>query len=204
MQQCRELLIQGLTELNLTLSDNQVEQLLAFIRLIAKWNKSYNLTAIRQLDDMVGLHLIDSLAILPFIQGQRIIDIGTGAGLPGIPLAIVLPDVEFVLLDSNSKKTRFVQQAILELKLKNVSVVHSRVEDYQPAIAFNTVTTRAFARLIDIVNSCQHLLTDNGLILAMKAQINDDELIEINSTPQVTALNVPLIQAERCVVCINK
>jgi 16S rRNA (guanine527-N7)-methyltransferase len=203
MEQCKASLIQGLTQLTINLSDNQIEQLLAFIRLISKWNKSYNLTAIRQLNEMVGLHLLDSLSIAPYIQGNRIIDIGTGAGLPGIPLAIALPDYEFVLLDSNSKKTRFVQQAILELKLKNVTVQHSRVEDYQPQLGFNTITTRAFARLIDINNSCEHLLADNGIILAMKAQINAEELAEINNNKRVISLDVPLINAERCVVCIN-
>ena len=120
MEACRKILVSGLESLNLSLSDDKIEQLLGFIKLIEKWNKAYNLTAIRDREAMVRLHLLDSLAIVPFIEGKRVIDIGTGAGLPGIPLAIYFPEIEFVLLDSNAKKTRFVQQAILELKLKNV------------------------------------------------------------------------------------
>ena len=134
MEACRTILESGLTALNLPNTPEQIDQLLAFIKLIAKWNKAYNLTAVRNNEDMARLHILDSLAILPHIEGKRVIDIGTGAGLPGIPLAIFMPEVEFVLLDSNAKKTRFVQQVILELKLKNVSVLHSRVEDYQPEL----------------------------------------------------------------------
>ena len=119
METCKKILISGLESLNLSLSENQIEQLLDFIKLLEKWNKAYNLTAIRDREAMVSLHLLDSLAITPYIEGKKIIDIGTGAGLPGIPLAIYFPEIEFTLLDSNAKKTRFVQQAILELKLKN-------------------------------------------------------------------------------------
>jgi 16S rRNA (guanine527-N7)-methyltransferase len=113
METCRKILVSGLEALNLSIAEDKVEQLLSFIKLLEKWNKAYNLTAIRDKEDMVRLHLLDSLAIVPFIEGKRVIDIGTGAGLPGIPLAIYLPDIEFVLLDSNAKKTRFVQQAII-------------------------------------------------------------------------------------------
>ncbi|MDD1617751.1 MAG: 16S rRNA (guanine527-N7)-methyltransferase, partial [Methylococcaceae bacterium NSP1-2] len=115
MESCRTILESGLNTLNLPHTPEQTEKLLAFIKLIAKWNKAYNLTAVRNNEDMARLHILDSLAILPHIEGKRVIDIGTGAGLPGIPLAICLPEVEFVLLDSNAKKTRFVQQVILEL-----------------------------------------------------------------------------------------
>ncbi len=132
MDACRKILIAGLESLRLSVDEDQVERLIGFIKLIEKWNKAYNLTAIRDREEMVRLHLLDSLAVLGFIKGRRVIDIGTGAGLPGIPLAICLPEIEFVLLDSNAKKTRFVQQAVLELKLKNVTVCHSRVEQYHP------------------------------------------------------------------------
>ena len=158
MEACRKILVSGLEALNLSLSDDKIEQLLDFIKLIEKWNKAYNLTAIRDREAMVRLHLLDSLAIVPFIEGRRVIDIGTGAGLPGIPLAIYFPEIEFVLLDSNAKKTRFVQQAILELKLKNVSVCHNRVEDYHPEKSFDIAITRAFAGLSDIVELTAHLL----------------------------------------------
>ena len=136
MDDCRKILVSGLEALNQNLTEHQIEQLLAFITLIEKWNKSYNLTSIRDRVSMVPMHLLDSLAIVPFIEGKRIIDIGTGAGLPGIVLAICFPDIEFVLLDSNAKKTRFVQQVILELKLTNVSVCHNRVELYRPGNKF--------------------------------------------------------------------
>jgi 16S rRNA (guanine527-N7)-methyltransferase len=203
MERCREILTAGLEALPLTLTEIQVEQLLAFIKLLAKWNKAYNLTAIRKLEDMVALHLLDSLAILPHIHGQRVIDIGTGAGLPGIPLAICLPDVQFTLLDSNAKKTRFVQQAILELKLPNASVYHSRVEDYQPEVGFDTVTTRAFASLSVIIDVTRHLLAENGIVLAMKGQQLADELAQINQATTLIPIVVPGVEAERYVVRIQ-
>lgn len=203
MEACRTILISGLDALNLPHTPEQIEQLLAFIKLIAKWNKAYNLTAVRNNEDMARLHILDSLAILPHIEGKRVIDIGTGAGLPGIPLAIFLPEVEFVLLDSNAKKTRFVQQAILELKLKNVSVLHSRVEDYQPELGFDTVTMRAFASLPDIMKLTAHLLSPNGVLLAMKGQIPEAELEEIKANATLIPITVPEVEAERCLVRIG-
>lgn len=203
MERCRDILTAGLKALQLTLTDAQIEQLLAFIKLLAKWNKAYNLTAIRKLEDMVSLHLLDSLAILPHIHGQRVIDIGTGAGLPGIPLAICLPDLQFVLLDSNAKKTRFVQQAILELKLNNARVHHSRVEDYQPERGFDTVTTRAFASLPIIIELTSHLLAENGIVLAMKGQQLADELTQVKQATTLIPIVVPGVEAERYVVRIQ-
>jgi 16S rRNA (guanine527-N7)-methyltransferase len=184
------------------LSDDKIEQLLGFIKLIEKWNKAYNLTAIRDREAMVRLHILDSLAIVPFIEGKRVIDIGTGAGLPGIPLAIYLPEIEFTLLDSNAKKTRFVQQAILELKLKNVSVCHNRVEHYHPEKSFDTVITRAFASLSDIVDLTAHLLSKDGALLAMKGQAPDVPKLE-SAKITLIPVNVPGITAERCLVRIQ-
>ena len=202
MEACRNILISGLETLNLSFKPEQIEQLLGFIKLIAKWNKAYNLTAVRNNEDMARLHILDSLAILPHIEGKRVIDIGTGAGLPGIPLAIFLPEVEFVLLDSNAKKTRFVQQVILELKLKNVSVIHSRVEDYQPKLGFDIITTRAFTNLADMVKMTAHLLSPNGVLLAMKGLIPEAELAEINAKTTLIPIKVPEVEAERCLVRI--
>lgn len=199
----RAVLNQGVESLGLPLSDTQLTKMLAFIQLIAKWNKAYNLTAIRQMDDMVSLHLLDSLAILPYVQGNRIVDIGTGAGLPGIPLAIALPDTTFVLLDSNAKKTRFVQQAILELKLGNVAVIHSRIEDYQPDDLFDTVLTRAFASLPEIVEKVAHVAQPNGLLLAMKGQVPAAEMQMLSSPSDVIPICVPGVSAERCLVKIK-
>lgn len=199
-----EKLLQGLSALDLSLTESQVNALLRFIQLIAKWNKAYNLTAVRDPLDMVSLHLLDSLAILPHVKPARVADIGTGAGLPGIPLAICLPDCQFTLVDSNSKKTRFVQQAVLELKLKNVEVVHSRAEQLKPKALFSTVLSRAFASMNDILQLTGHLLADDGLLLAMKGQVPEQELAQLNLDYTVIPLKVPGIEAERCLICMEK
>ena len=203
MEDCRKILVSGITSLNLNLTDDQVDQLLDFIKLIEKWNKAYNLTAIRDREEMARLHILDSLAIIPHIEGNRIIDIGTGAGLPGIPLAICLPEIDFTLLDSNAKKTRFVQQVVLELKLKNVAVLHSRVENYHPEQAYAAVLTRAFAGLPDIVKLTAHLLGKNGVLLAMKGQNMDAELAQITAKKSVISISVPGTDVERCLVRIE-
>ena len=202
MDECRKMLLAGLEALNLPLDEEQIQRLLDFIKLIEKWNKAYNLTAIRDRAAMVHLHLLDSLAIAPFIEGRRVIDIGTGAGLPGIPLAICYPEIEFVLLDSNAKKTRFVQQAILELKLNNVSVCHNRVEHYHPEQPFDTVITRAFAGLSEIVDLTAHLLSNEGVLLAMKGQAPLIPKLESAKT-ELIPIKVPGIDAERCLVKIQ-
>ncbi|MFI3158154.1 MAG: 16S rRNA (guanine(527)-N(7))-methyltransferase RsmG [Methylococcaceae bacterium] len=203
MEDCRKILVNGITSLNLNLTDDQVDQLLGFIKLIEKWNKAYNLTAIRDREEMARLHILDSLAIIPHIEGNRIIDIGTGAGLPGIPLAICLPEIDFTLLDGNAKKTRFVQQVVLELKLKNVAVLHSRVENYHPEQAYAAVLTRAFAGLPDIVKLTAHLLGKNGVLLAMKGQNMDAELAQITAKKSVISISVPGTDVERCLVRIE-
>lgn len=201
----KDILKSGIAELNLPISETQINQLIQFIELIAKWNKAYNLTAVRNNNDMARLHILDSLAILPHIQGQRIIDIGTGAGLPGIPLALCLPEIQFTLLDSNAKKTRFVQQAVLELKLNNVTVIHNRVEDYQPEIKFDAVLTRAFASLPDIIKLTSHLLNNNGVLLAMKGQIPEAELQELSDyNNEIIPLHIPNVEAERCLLRLFK
>jgi 16S rRNA (guanine527-N7)-methyltransferase len=202
MEACRKILVSSLEFLNLSLSNDKVDRLLDFIKLIEKWNKAYNLTAIRDREDMVRLHLLDRLAIAHYIEGKRVIDIGTGAGLPGIPLAIYWPEIEFTLLDSNAKKTRFVQQAILELKLKNVSVCHNRVENYHPEKSFDTVITRAFAGLFDIVELTAHLLGKEGVLLAMKGQAPVIPKLE-SAKMELIPVSVPGIVAERCLVRIQ-
>jgi len=203
MEDCRKILASGIASLNLNVTGEQVDQLLSFIKLIEKWNKAYNLTAIRDREEMAKLHILDSLAIVPHIEGKRVIDIGTGAGLPGIPLAICLPEVGFTLLDSNAKKTRFVQQVVLELKLKNVEVLHSRVENYHPVQAYDAVLTRAFASLPDIVKLTAHLLSRGGVLLAMKGQNLDAELAEITAKKSVISVSVPGVDVERCLVRIQ-
>jgi 16S rRNA (guanine527-N7)-methyltransferase len=203
MENCRKILQQGLQELNIVSDETQLELLLDFIKLLEKWNKAYNLTAVRQREDMARLHILDSLTVLPFIQGKQVADIGTGAGLPGIPLAIFSPDVEFTLVDSNAKKTRFVQQAILELKLKNVKVMHSRVENMKTDSLFSTVIMRAFANLQDIMRLTRHLLDKQGILLAMKGQKPDEELTNIDAQYSIISVNVPGVEAERCLIRIE-
>jgi 16S rRNA (guanine527-N7)-methyltransferase len=204
MESCRHILETGLDTLRISWNEAQIGRLLAFLKLIGKWNKAYNLTAIRHAEDMARLHLLDSLAVLPYIKGRRVIDIGTGAGLPGIPLAIFLPETSFTLLDSNAKKTRFVQQAVLELKLANVEVCHSRAEAYQPEQKFDTVITRAFAALPAILETTGHLLNDDGVLLAMKGQNPRDELAAVKVKSSVVPLETPGVEAERCLVIIQK
>jgi 16S rRNA (guanine527-N7)-methyltransferase len=203
MEACRNILVSGIVSLNLNVTEHQVDQLLDFIKLIEKWNKAYNLTAIRNREEMARLHILDSLAIIPHIEGKRVIDIGTGAGLPGIPLAICLPEIHFTLLDSNAKKTRFVQQVVLELKLKNVDVLHSRVENYHPESAYDIALTRAFANLSEIVKLTAHLLNKNGVLLAMKGQNLDAELAKVTAKKSVVSLSVPGTDVERCLVRIQ-
>jgi 16S rRNA (guanine527-N7)-methyltransferase len=205
MDECHKLLVTGLEALKLTLPENQIEQLLNFIKLIEKWNKAYNLTAIRSRQDMIRLHLLDSLAVLSYIKGHKVIDIGTGAGLPGIPLAIALPQTEFTLLDSNAKKTRFVQQAVLELKLKNVTICHQRVEKFHPETAFNEIITRAFTNLSDMVQLTSHLLNKEGVLFAMKGKMQESEIALLSSQYLVNQIpiRVPGIDAERCLIKIK-
>lgn len=203
METCSEMLAAGLIALNLPVETRFMTSLLDFTALMEKWNKTYNLTAIRRKQDMVGLHLLDSLAMMPYIEGKRVIDIGTGAGLPGIPLAICRPDIEFTLLDCNAKKTRFVQQAILELKLENVVVCHQRVEDYHPGQGFDSVITRAFANLADIIALTAHLLAKDGVLLAMKGQNPVAELAQVAAKTTVIPIRVPVVAAERCLIRVE-
>ncbi|TXH66529.1 MAG: 16S rRNA (guanine(527)-N(7))-methyltransferase RsmG, partial [Thiothrix sp.] len=147
-------------DLGLALSDQQDQQLQQYLELLQRWNKVYNLTAVRDPEQMLPLHLWDSLSIVPFIQAQTCLDVGSGAGLPGIPLAILRPTQHFTLLDTNGKKTRFIQQAALELGLANVEVVQTRVEQWQPEQKFAAIISRAFASLADFVTvSGEHLQT---------------------------------------------
>lgn len=193
----------GLDQLDCSLSNTQLQQLLAFVALLEKWNKTYNLTAVRKPADMLGQHLLDSLSILPYLHGSEILDVGTGPGLPGIPLAIAEPDKHFVLVDSNSKKTRFMTQAVAELKLDNVEVVHTRIEAYATDQVFTTIVSRAFATLGDFINGCAHLCASETILLAMKGKHPADEIAELPMTWTIKAeheLQLPGIDAERRVL----
>jgi 16S rRNA (guanine527-N7)-methyltransferase len=177
------------------------EKLLAYLDLLAKWNRTYNLTAVRDPEDMVSRHLLDSLAALPFVQGQSLADLGSGAGLPGIPLAIARPDIAVTLVESNGKKARFLREAIRSLPLANVTVAQGRVQDATGA--FDTVTARAFASLPDMLAWGGHLLAWNGRWLALKGHADPAELDAATSgfrLVAVHALDVPGTDGERCVV----
>jgi 16S rRNA (guanine527-N7)-methyltransferase len=196
-------IIEGSERLGLQLSAEAIACLTAYLTLLERWNRAYNLTAVRDPDAMVVRHLLDSLSILPWVEGPRVLDVGSGAGLPGIPLSIVRPDCEFFLLDSNGKRTRFLTQVCAELQLKNIRVVRSRVEEYQPAMLFNSVVSRAFATLADMVADAGRLCAPEGRLLAMKGVFPDDELARLPSEYQVVGiypLNVPSLDAERHLV----
>ncbi|MFO7603994.1 MAG: 16S rRNA (guanine(527)-N(7))-methyltransferase RsmG [Gammaproteobacteria bacterium] len=176
---------------------------LAYLSLLSHWNQAYNLTAIRTPAEMVRLHLLDSFSVHPYLHGDRVLDVGTGAGLPGIPLALANPERDFTLLDSLGKKTRFLQQAVNHLELENVTVVQSRIEDFQPSLGFSTVISRAFASLQDMVHHSRHCLARGGHLLAMKGQYPHAELAALGPEVEVLSveqLEVPGLSAERHLV----
>jgi 16S rRNA (guanine527-N7)-methyltransferase len=198
----------GIETLGLNCSSDQIDQLLAYLEMLQRWNKAYNLTAIRDPIQMVRLHLLDSLAIHPYIQGAKtIIDVGTGPGLPGIPLAILNPNVNFTLLDSNGKKTRFLFQVINELSLTNAKDINQRVEKYQSEQLFDVVLSRAFSSISDMLGYCDHLVSETGSFLAMKGKKPDSELSQITKDYKVidlSQINVPHIDSERHLIKIIK
>ncbi len=175
----------GLAEMDLSLTDAQQQQLLAFLGLLNKWNRAYNLTAVRDEREMVSRQLLDSLSILRWVATEHLLDVGAGGGLPGIPLAIALPEKRFTLLDSNGKKTRFLHQCVLELGLGNVEVIHGRAEDCRPEEPFTQISSRAFTALENLVNWCGDLLANEGEFLAMKGQFPDDEVAALPTAWQV-------------------
>ena len=196
-----------LAQSGLVLPDQQKQQLLALVRLLDKWNKAYNLTSVRDPMDMLVKHILDSLVVSPFLEGGRFIDVGTGPGLPGLPLAIINPDKQFVLLDSLGKRIRFIRQVILELGLKNVTPVQSRVEAYHQEPGFDGVLSRAFASLADMLNWCGHLPTPQGHFLALKGLYPADELEQLPSGFALVAahhLHVPELDGERHLIILKK
>jgi len=188
-------------------SRGQLDALNVYLELFIKWNNAYNLSAIRDPNEMVVKHLLDSLSVAHLIDGERFIDVGTGGGLPGIPLAICFPHRHFTLLDSAGKKTRFLFQVKQTLKLDNVQVENCRVESYQPEKLYDGVISRAFASLRDMTDYCQHLIHEDGKFWAMKGVFPDHELSEMEKHYKVFAsypLQVPGLEEQRCLVVLHK
>lgn len=198
-----QILSSGLAEADLQLDEAAREQLLAYVALLAKWNRVYNLTSVRKPQDMLTRHILDSLVVLPFVKGARVLDVGTGAGLPGLVLAIARPDWQLVLLDSSGKKLRFVRQCVTELGLGNVQVENVRIEEYRPDAGFNTIISRAFSSLDEMHKHCAPLCAADGRMLAMKGVYPLAE-VESLSDPGVIlaahALKVPGLDAQRHLV----
>jgi len=200
-------LSQGARQLGIDLSDSQHSQLLAYLALLIKWNKAYNLTAVRDPDEMVSRHLLDSLSVVPFIAGDRWLDVGSGGGMPGIPLAILFPEMKVTVLDSNGKKTRFLTQVKLELKLDNLEVIHSRVEAFKPELPFTGIVSRAFSSLEDFTEWTRHLGDTDTRWLAMKGLHPADELVALPTDfhlDSAQALTVPGCQGQRHLLILRR
>ena len=196
----------GLLALGVGLSDGEVERLERYLALLEKWNRVYNLTAIREPERMVTHHLLDSLAILPHVRGPRVLDVGSGAGLPGIPLALASPGLEVTLLDSSHKKAAFLQQAVAELRVANATVVAKRIEAWQTDTRFDTIVSRAFADLGEFVSAAARLLAPGGAMAAMKGVHPHDEIERLPAgfrVREVLKLDVPLLDAERHLVLVE-
>ncbi|MEN0614015.1 16S rRNA (guanine(527)-N(7))-methyltransferase RsmG [Klebsiella indica] len=195
-----------LDEASITLTDHQKNQLVAYVGMLNKWNKAYNLTSVRDPNEMLVRHILDSIVVAPYLKGTRFIDVGTGPGLPGIPLAIVRPESHFTLLDSLGKRVRFLRQVQHELKLDNITPVQSRVEAFPAEPPFDGVISRAFASLADMVSWCKHLPAENGLFYALKGLAQEDEMANLPqgyTVNEVRELHVPQLEGARHLVVIQ-
>ena len=197
----------SLKNCNLAVTEQQQQQLIRYVLMMHKWNKAYNLTSVREPKQMVIRHIVDSIVVAPFLDKVYYIDVGTGPGLPGIPLAIMCPDKKFILLDSLGKRVRFMKQVAYELKIDNIQPVQSRVEDFVPNVEIDGVLSRAFASLKDMLHWCQHLVDSHGVFLALKGQLSTDELDQLPSDfilQETIKLDVPGLEGERHIVKIKK
>lgn len=197
-----------LAQADITLTDQQKQQLLLYVRLLDKWNKAYNLTSVRDPAQMLIRHIMDSVVVNDHLRGQRFIDVGTGAGLPGIPLAIVRPASHFTLLDSLGKRIRFLRQVQYELQLDNIDAVQSRVEEYNPTVPYDGIISRAFASVNDMLSWCEHLAAPRqGLFYALKGTLPESELAVLPDgflTESVIRLAVPALAEERHLVVLKR
>lgn len=202
-KQAHDLLSAGSAKLGIALSPQILDTCVAYIEQLLKWNRVYNLTAITDVKAIVARHFLDSFVVTSYLKGERILDVGTGAGFPGIPLALINPNKSFSLLDSNGKKTRFLTQVVADLGMTNVSIIQSRVEDYQSEQCFHTIVSRAFSQIDDMIDQCKHLLCEGGVMLALKGKYPTDELTELHAEAIVHRLEIPGLDAARHVVCIT-
>jgi 16S rRNA (guanine527-N7)-methyltransferase len=206
-----QLLRNGCDALGLSVGEEKILAMLLHVEVLAKWNRTHNLTAITRPEDMVVQHILDSLAMQPYIQGQRMLDVGTGGGFPGLPLAILQPNLEVTLLDSRGKRVQFLRHVIGRLGMKNVSLENCRVENYRPEEKFDTLTARAFTSLANMVTLCQPCLETGTRLVALKGAKPDDEIEQLrqevegceNINIQIVKLQVPYLSAERHLVIID-
>jgi 16S rRNA (guanine527-N7)-methyltransferase len=200
-------LVKGLHGLGLECTESQQHKLLAYLQLLEKWNQHFNLTAIRNIEQMLPVHLLDSLSISSFVDGTSLLDVGTGAGLPGIPLAICRPEINITLLDSNGKKIRFCRQVIMELGLTNVNAVQERIENFNPGHDHDQIVTRAFSSLPDMLDWLGRLVKPSNELLAMKGQLPRKEIeqaIKLGFTVQDEPITVPGLEGERHLLIIRR
>lgn len=207
MNPAESLLRQGIAELGLALPESAFNQLTTYINLLAKWNRVYNLTAIQGEEKFVSHHLLDSLAVVPHLPTGRVIDVGSGAGLPGVPIAVANPGRSVTLLDSNQKRGTFLKQVIAELGLANATVAIDRAERFRPREAFDAVISRAFSNLADFIGMAGHLCKPDGVLLAMKGAYPRQEIADIPkqwTVSEATSLYVPQLDAERHLLVLRR
>lgn len=202
----KDILINAARDNQITLTPEAIDKLVRYLELLQTWNRVFNLTSITEPREMVYLHIIDSLLTAPYLTGTRFLDVGSGAGLPGIPLAVLHPEQQWVLLDKNNKKTRFMTQAIAELTLTNAQAVHSRAEDYHPTDCFDGILSRAYATLGLFIKTTRHLLCKNGTFIAMKGKYPQEEIAELAGQvgdTKITPLTMKGMTLDRHIVCIK-
>jgi 16S rRNA (guanine527-N7)-methyltransferase len=201
-------LVSGVQQLNISADEQQIDLLWRYVQLLQKWNKTYNLTAVEDTYKIISRHILDSLSLASHLKGKNIIDVGSGAGLPGIPLAIIHPDKNFILVDSNAKKTRFITQATIEFGLKNIQVVQQRVEEYQPSKTsgdeITTLVSRAFANSSKLLASCDHLFKQGRLIFMLGKQKRLEALPNSYNVVDILSVKIPQLEAQRHIAIVEK